>query len=366
MRELIRKYYSYRPLEEPVDLHKREVALESLEDGAYIRHLSFPYMSMLYEYILSRKTPLHLYYSSALYAVPDASNMESKVWEGSELLFDIDADKYEGCNEKLWFCPNSGEVYTSEISSCPRGEKPTEITSIPWACIARAWSSALKLVDIIENDFGYNKIKVYFSGNRGFHVKVLDQGALQLGREERRAIADYVSCSGLDLNKVFPAYKGKVVFKHPEHGLRKRVFNVAAKRSLLERREVRGLKDVGFVDLEQVKVILAEVCVDVDKAVTMDITRLSRFGNSLNMKAGLKVTELSLNTDISKLDYEDFSPFKGYLRVKSLITSSVSVMGRKIDLSKDSVYSLNAYLGIYLVVKGLVIPVDTSNLEVKV
>ncbi|MEM0000999.1 MAG: DNA primase small subunit domain-containing protein [Desulfurococcaceae archaeon] len=365
LRKIIREYYSQRPLEEPGDLHKREIALESLEDAAYIRHLAFPYMSALYEYITTVKTPLHLYHSSALYAVPDADIMENKIWEGSELLFDIDADKYEGCNKRIWICPESGEAYDTVLGACPQGEKPVEYLSLPWMCIVKAWNSALRLVDVLEKDFGYSKIKIYFSGNRGFHVKVLDQEVLQLGREARRAIADYVSCNELDLDTLFPAYRGKAVFRTPEYGLRKRVLELAMKRGIIERRRVKELEDVMLVDLEYVKAILREVCVDVDRAVTMDTTRLSRFGNSLNMKAGFKVTELKRDIDVDRLRYECFSPFKGTLKVKSLVTGGVDVLDTKLNLVRGNIYRVEAYIGVYMVVKGLALPVDFNELEVR-
>ncbi|MEM2645454.1 MAG: DNA primase small subunit domain-containing protein, partial [Desulfurococcaceae archaeon] len=213
--------------------------------------------------------------------------------------------------------------------------------------------------------FGYSKIKIYFSGNRGFHVKVLDQEVLQLGREARRAIVDYVSCNELDLDTLFPAYRGKAVFRTPEYGLRKRVLELAMKRGIIERRRVKELEDVMLVDLEYVKAILREVCVDVDRAVTMDTTRLSRFGNSLNMKAGFKVTELKRDIDVDRLRYECFSPFKGTLKVKSLVTGGVDVLDTKLNLVRGNIYRVEAYIGVYMVVKGLALPVDFNELEVR-
>ncbi|MCD6301369.1 MAG: DNA primase, partial [Staphylothermus sp.] len=53
LKKLIREYYSRKPLEEPIYIHKREIAIQSLEDGVYIRHLSFPSLAILYNYILS-------------------------------------------------------------------------------------------------------------------------------------------------------------------------------------------------------------------------------------------------------------------------------------------------------------------------
>ena len=365
MRRIIREYYKQKPLEEPSDLHKREIAIESLEDGVYIRHLAFPYMSALYDYITNVKTPLHLYYSSAIYAVPDADRMENKVWEGSELLFDIDADKYEGCNQKLWVCPGTGDVYVAEPQVCPSEEKPVELPVLPWVCIARAWNNVLSLVNVLREELGFNKVKVYFSGNRGFHVKTFDPEVLLLSREARKSVADYISCEGLVLEKMFPAYRGKVVFGSLERGLRKRVLDVAIRRGRVEK-GTKKLKNALLVDLEEVQSILKEeVCINIDRAVTMDISRLSRFGNSLNMKAGLKVKELPLNMNVEELDFSDFSPFHGSIEVKSLVTGSVNVLGKKLDISRGNTYRVEAYVGVYLVVKGIALPKDTSDLEVK-
>ncbi|MEM2026058.1 MAG: hypothetical protein QXW94_07185 [Desulfurococcaceae archaeon] len=60
MKRIIRSYYMKKPLEEPNDLHKREIALESLEDNVYIRHLAFPYIDALYHYISENSITLVL------------------------------------------------------------------------------------------------------------------------------------------------------------------------------------------------------------------------------------------------------------------------------------------------------------------
>jgi DNA primase small subunit len=364
LRNIIREYYSKRPLEEPSELHKREIALESLEDGAYIRHLSFPYMHILYDYITKVKTPMHLYYSSALYSTPDASRMEDKGWEGSELMFDIDADKYPGCDNKVWICPVSGDVYASEVEKCPRGEKPVEYSSLSWDCIVRAWQDISTLVDILSTEFGFHGVRVYFSGNRGFHLKVHDSTVFDLSREARRAIADYVSCEGLNKEEIFPVYRGLVIFIPPEYGLRRRVLEIASQMGIVVKKEIRGIRGVEAFSVEHLDEVLAKACIQVDKAVTMDPTRLSRFGNSLNMKAGLRVVEIDLNKGLDGLDYFSFSPFKGSIRVKSLVTGDFEALGARIFLKRGEVYKLDAPIGIYLVLKNVVLPLEYSDLEV--
>lgn len=366
LREIIRDYYRLRPLEEPSDLHRREIALESLEDGVYIRHLSFPYMNQLYDYITSTKTPLHLYYSSALYAIPDADRMENKIWEGSELMFDIDVDKYENCIRRFWICPETGHISEQSINSCPGGGRVVEYSVIPWDCIIRAWNNVLRLVETLREDLGYTRIRVYFSGNRGFHVKISDPGVLPLDREARRAIADYVSCEEISVDRVFPRHGDRVVFSKPEYGLRKRVLGIASRLGLIEKKRTRRIGDIELLYFKHLDSILREICIEIDRAVTMDITRLSRFGNSLNMKAGLRVRELDLDIDISKLNYSEFSAFKGSIKIRPLITGRIPVLDQLVDLTRNTVVKVDAYIGIYLVLKELALPVDSSELRVEI
>jgi len=366
LKRLIRSYYGLKPLEEPSNLHMREVALESLEDGKYIRHLFFPYMEQLYDYILNKKTPLHLYYSSALYGDPSAEDMELKGWQGSELIFDIDADKYPDCGHSITICLKSA-VITNE-GKCPTGEEPINYSYVPWECIVRAWESVLMLRDILREEFGLTRIEIYFSGNRGFHVRVLDEAVLTLSRDQRRLLVDYVTCSNLDVDRVFPSYRGKTVFRRLEleHGLRRRVLSRAISRGVAREGEVAGLKGVYVVDSDVVNELVRECCLELDKVVTIDTSRLSRFGNSLNMKSGLRVTRLDPGLDLAGMGFRDFSPFKGSVRVRPLVTvSKLNVLDTVVDLKKGERIYLEAPYAIYLVIHGIVDPEGFEGVEVK-
>jgi len=366
LKTIIREYYKKKPLEEPPSLHKREIALESLEDAAYIRHLAFPYMDQLYNYILNVKTPLHLYYSSALYSNPSAQVMEEKIWEGSELIFDIDADKFPECVFKLCVC-SSGELLVGDVKTCSDGSAPIEYTNISWNCIVKAWSSTVKLVDILRSELGFNNIKVYFSGNRGFHVKVSDDKVLTLNRDERRSITSYVACDDLKYERILPSLKKTIIFSTNEHGLRKRILERALKKGSARFRErAYGLRNIYLVYTEDLEAILREECIEIDRAVTMDISRLSRFNYSLNMKAGLRVTGISVNDNIESKTYEDFSPFTGTVKIKPIITGTLEALDRKINLVRGEITRVDAYMGVYLVIKKIAIPVDTSDLGIKI
>ncbi|WP_042666833.1 DNA primase small subunit domain-containing protein [Desulfurococcus amylolyticus] len=364
LKKVIRDYYRFRPLEEPGNLHMREIALESLEDRRYIRHLSFPYMEQLYNFIETMKTPLHLYYSSALYSNPSAEEMEAKGWQGSELIFDIDADKYPGCIQRYLVCSKSG-VIINDGESCPSGEEPLKYSPVSWECILKAWGDALKLRDILVQDFGFSKVKIYFSGNRGFHVRVMDEEALPLTREQRRLIADYVACSNIDVDRIFPSYKDIVVFRRVEYGLRRRVLELAISRKLVKEKSVAGLRGL-IINKSALDELIRENCVKVDKVVTMDTSRLSRFVNSLNMKSGLRVVEVEPTVDLRGKGFTDFSPFHGEVMVKPLVDASqILVLDKFIGLRKGEIIRLEAPYALYLAVNGLVEVRDSSGIGVK-
>jgi DNA primase small subunit len=369
LRNIIRNYYRKRPLQPPLEIHKREIALESLEDGAYLRHLSFAYMDRLYDYILNNKTPLHLYYSSALYENPSAQPMEAKGWIGSEVIFDIDADKYQGCSESYYICVKDNQVFNAKPDSCESGGKPLEIPLVSWNCIKRALQDAVKLRDILTTDLGFKDVKIFFSGNRGFHVRVSDEAVLALNSEERRLIADYVSCENLDQERVFPTQKFKreerVVFSNVEYGLRRRVKDEAGKAGILRKDRLRN-EEVFTISVDELLQILPSVCVTIDKVVTMDLSRLSRFVGSLNCKSGLKVVEV---TDVSKFmdyTYKDLSPFKGKISITPLVDfPGLPIYGNRIDLRRGVKVELDAEDALYVVLKGLANIYSIKSLEVK-
>ncbi|MCY0868472.1 MAG: DNA primase [Desulfurococcus sp.] len=365
LRSIIRSYYRLKPLEEPLYLHMREIALESLEDGKYIRHLSFPYMERLYEFLESGKTPLHLYYSSALYSDPSASSMDSKGWQGSELVFDIDADKYPGCSTRLTICLGAGAAGGG--GECPPGVESVEYKPVKWECIVRAWRDVTELYSILRGELGFKSIEVYFSGNRGFHIRVLDEEILQLTRDQRRLIADYVACSNLDTRRVLPSFRGRVLFREREreHGLRRRVLEAALARGLARKGTVAGLKGL-VVEEEVVSKLIGEQCINIDKAVTVDTSRLSRFINSLNMKSGLRVARLKPDSSIEDLNFTFFSPFRGVVKVKPVVSiQGLQVLDESISLKAGETISLKAPLAVYLAIHGLVFPVEWSGIEVK-
>jgi DNA primase small subunit len=121
---------------------------------------------------LERERPRHVYFSAGFYDNPSASAMGEKGWLGSDLVFDLDADHLPSVT--------LGEDSYAEM-------------------LAKCKDALYRLLDFLERDFGFEDLTVTFSGGRGYHVHVRDEGVHDLEREQRREIVDYVRGNELDL-----------------------------------------------------------------------------------------------------------------------------------------------------------------------
>ncbi len=366
LKTLIHKYYSLKPLEEPPYIHMREIALESLEDKKYIRHLGFPSMTHLYNYILNTKTPIHLYYSSAYYESPTIDKMELKGWQGSDLLFDIDSDHYPGCNNVLSFCISENKFFNEKIKKCPdSGEKPIIYPIITIHCVNKAFKDAYKLYTILHEEFSFKDIRVYFSGNRGFHVKVFDEEVKELTSDERREIASYISMENIRCEKLFPLIGKReryaLLINNREYGIRRRVLEYITRNKLVENTGSQIIR----MPYDTLTSILDDLRINIDVVVTMDVSRLSRFNRSINGKSGLIVHDIKEVSEEFIFTYEDYCPWKGYVTVKPLIDfTGLPIYNDKINLHRGERITINACKAIYLFFKGLVSIIDMDKLVV--
>ena len=123
-----------------------------------------------FEDFLARERPQHVYFSAGRYDDPGAGSMSEKNWQGSDLIFDLDAD---------------------HLPSVTLGEDT--YAEMLWECKA----ALERLLSFLERDFGFRDLEIVFSGGRGYHVHVRDRGVQKLDRGARREIVDYVRGTGL-------------------------------------------------------------------------------------------------------------------------------------------------------------------------
>jgi DNA primase small subunit len=159
----------------PPDGNEREWGYIPWTEGpgtTMVRHKSLLDLGDL-ETFLERERPRHVYFSAGRYDHPGASTMGEKEWRSSDLIFDLDAD---------------------HLPSVVLGEDSYA------EMLAKCKDALRRLLDFLENDFGFEDQTIAFSGGRGYHVHVRDAEVQPLNSDARREIVDYVRGIGLEFD----------------------------------------------------------------------------------------------------------------------------------------------------------------------
>ncbi|MGD0071242.1 MAG: DNA primase small subunit PriS [Candidatus Bathyarchaeia archaeon] len=334
----------------PVLLGQREFAYLLFKERFMVRHKRFEGISNLRS-VLAETVPSDVYHSCAYYENPDF-DMDKKGWLGADLVFDIDADHIPtSCNKihdefTCAKCGFSGRGITPE--TCPACEG-TKFETKTWPCeqcIDSARAEAAKLIDMLDNDFGFSldELHVFFSGHRGYHVHVEDKAVRSLDAMARKEIVDYVTGLGLRLFEKervnAKTKKANEKFRLHNFGWYRRLKlgmkNIIANGTEEDFKRI-GVKDTGLL-LEKRQAII-DRCIDdglwggvfgigdgtwmklalyvknlqaakIDTVVTTDVHRLIRMNGTLHGKTGLKKTEFPAK------NLQDFDPFTGAVAFK--------------------------------------------------
>ena len=169
-------YYNDVDLYLPDRFGKREWGFMFFGQGFMQRHLAFQSADKFRRYLVKR-TPAHVYHSSAYYEMPDAGTMAEKTWLGADLIFDLDADHIKGAERMSY-----------------------EET------LHRVKEEFKRLIDdFLISDFGFRQeqLLIVFSGGRGYHIHIRDPRVLQFTSHERREIVDYITGRDLDMKSIF-------------------------------------------------------------------------------------------------------------------------------------------------------------------
>lgn len=134
-------------IEEPKNIELREFGFR-YPSGVVARHMAFKHMKELLAQLV-KENPTDVYCSNAIYSDPSARPMEAKGWQGADMIFDIDAPDKEAVKD---------------------------------------------LCTILNITFGIaeNKIHIYFSGNKGFHIHVIDSNFSKLDADSRLQVVQYI------------------------------------------------------------------------------------------------------------------------------------------------------------------------------
>lgn len=323
LKKKFEEYYSKNDLKMPRDFKKREFAfipLEKLPEFVMHRHISFSSEAEFKSYVLSN-VPAHIYFSSAYYEKPAEPKMEEKGWLGADLIFDIDADHL----------PLKTKSFEGALEVAKKETK--------------------KLLTVLHDDFGMEKVKVYFSGGRGYHVHVHDEDFLSLGSAERREIVDYIRITSpklVDDGKIVDSNAAKRILNYLKRKLSDEKFASSVgitasdlRKERLSKKVIRAIESFDY----------SAISVHIDAPVTADVKRLIRLPGSLHGKTGLRVSEVK--------DLDEFEPLRDAVAFgdESVAVKVLEKVKLKIGDFEDTVYpgraKLPEYAAIFLICRNL-------------
>jgi len=177
LRGRFRDHYRRTEITPPPAANEREWAFIPWTDGpgtTMVRHRSLLELGDVSSFLV-RKRPRHVYFSAGRFRDPGAKSMHEKDWQSADLIFDLDADHLPSVT--------LGEDSYAEM-------------------LAKCKAALERLLDFLEDDFGFEELEIVFSGGRGYHVHVRDETVRHLEREHRREIVDYVRGIGLDFEEL--------------------------------------------------------------------------------------------------------------------------------------------------------------------
>jgi DNA primase small subunit len=332
-----------------------------------VRHQSRLELGAVGEF-LADEAPRHVYFSAARYDDPGAGSMDAKGWRGADLVFDLDADHLPGVDPET-------TPYAEMLAECK--------------------AALLRLLDVLEADFGFRDTQVVFSGGRGYHVHVRDEGVRGLDSAARREVVDYVRGIGVDADALIRTDAAGTTTRRtiPTGGgwgrrVHRRLRRLAAElRELDEATAVERLRSydgIGESRAERIREALAdpealadgnverggqglrillanvveetlrEETAPIDEPVTTDVRRLIRLPGSLHGGSGLVVRRLDRDT------VEAFEPladaiadrFRGEtVRVDVTDPGPVEFDGESLTVDSGEV-SVRECLAVFLMARG--------------
>lgn len=355
-----KKYYfdHFDLIHVPDRTSEREFGYQKFNSGMN-RHLTIKSNEEL-RLMLVTNIPSDVYCSNAYYSFPNLP-MNEKDWKEADLIFDVDAkDLNLACrkNHSCIKCLSCEEVFT-EQTVCPKcqSNKLDKKSFTCQTCVSAAQNEISKLIQILIDDFAIQRenIRVYFSGNEGFHMYVTNSQFQTLGSRERSELVDYLMFHGaipetFGMKKFNPQRSSFPEFdeKGWQGRVSKQIFGSKSKRS----KAVTEIISNGYLSFQQKLNGMKETLgVKIDPSVTMDVHRIFRLAGSLNSKSGLSKV---LCTNLEK-----FNPFQDAcfiddekIDVFANCPIQFKLKNKKFGPYEKEKISIPKYAAIYLICKG--------------
>jgi DNA primase small subunit len=368
IRDAFREYYfRYSEiLEVPERIEQHEFGYMQFGSGM-IRHLAFRNVGELLA-ILIKEVPSDVYCSNAYYKFPTYA-IQEKQWIGADLIFDIDAkDLHLPCEptHSYFICTNCGKVQQSRFELCPNCKvgKQSQILLPCNKCNSALKREVKHLLDLLMNDLGINEksIHIYFSGNNGYHIHILDNEFYHLDSQARSDIAGYIVGDGImaesiGVRKVSSSSATDFLIKFPKSGMAYGWRQRIARKLGIDQLSISKMDKIvqrkgGYSGFKpELLKMTKEMGVRIDPLVTMDIHRVFRMAGTLNSKSGL--------TKVRCKEIEPFDPLSDScllndkeVDVNVKVPLKLKLKDQSFNLTKQTA-RLPAYAAVYLICKGL-------------
>ncbi|MXR50559.1 DNA primase small subunit PriS [Halovenus sp. WSH3] len=368
-------HYRNQSIDPPPGANEREWGYVPWTEGpgeTYSRHNAMIDLGALEDF-LARERPKHVYFSAGRYDNPGATTMNEKGWRRSGLIFDLDADHLPSTTPE--------DSYAEMLADCK--------------------DALFRLLDFLERDFGFEEMQIVFSGSRGYHVHVRDEGIQRLDSDARREIVDYVRGIGLEFDELVEeetvAGLGRKTpaenrYLPTEGGWGGRIHDklvsvLSEVRDLPEEEALERLQEydgIGegraqaaynltqerFVEIERGNLsahavfaqlarqfateVVAEENAQIDEPVSTDTNRLIRLPGSLHGGSGLAVRR------VPREEIDDFDPLVDAVP-ETFTNHEITVEvtdGGTVELGGDSftleegVHTVPEYVGVFLMTRG--------------
>ena len=325
------QYYRTSTYWRPPRMPKREWMFIPFGGAPPLRHKSFRSENELRQF-LSERAMHSCFYSTAYWKKPYELKMDDKVWQGADLIFDLDGDHLPGVTDRDF--PAMLNVIQEQAHGL--------------------WN------DFLQPEFGFDEqfLQVTFSGHRGFHLHYRDPSLFHLDSEARRELVSHIRGEGVDvqggltrfnddsangwtkrIREQIPSLIDKLVdiaqeaegsskiMKDLHLGLKENLqregkpgkgpasikkladmFLHEERKNSVSHGQISRLGSLQglFLDLviSDASIVLGAAG-ETDEVVTIDVRRQIRWPTSLHGKTGMRVTEFPLQ----RLDNDSSNPF---------------------------------------------------------
>ena len=361
LEDTFKKFYfeHFDLLHVPENPNQREFGYQKF-NGGMNRHISLKSDKELHLLLMQNK-PSDVYCSNARYTFPNMP-MAEKDWQNAELIFDIDAKDLRNQHPKdstLIKCSECDTV-SPLADLCPncQSTKLSFTTLTCNDCIKSTKDEVVKLTKILTEDLGVNEesIRIFFSGNEGFHIYVSNSEYDQVGSKERAEIADYIMFRG-SIPETFGFKKFNMnkssLPKLDDAGwngrLAKHLYGTKSNRLKISQEIISGGYALFQKRLEDYR---NSIGIKIDPNVTQDIHRIFRLPGSINSKSGL-----------TKIFVEELKKFDPYVDACLIDDEEIEIAANcpiKFSLKKkkfgpynNEQVSIPKYAAVYMMCKGI-------------